>query len=628
MHNIRYRPDIDGLRALAVSGVILFHFGADWLPGGFLGVDIFFVISGYLISSSIFRDVEEERFSLTSFYERRARRILPAFMAVTAITTIVAAWIMLPASLAGFAKSAVASALFSSNVFFYLTSDYFAPSAIELPLLHYWSLGVEEQFYLLFPLLVLGANRFAKKWIGAAVLLLFAASLLGCIIVRSFDPPAAFYLLPFRAFEILIGSLLALRKVSFPRHSSTAFLCSSTGLVLCLASFFALSEDMALPGVLSLLPCLGAALVIHGGEKTMASPARFLSAAPVLFIGRISYSLYLVHWPVAVFMNALAPDTSPAIELFFGCGLSILLAYLCFTLVERPTRRTGKIGPFRIGSFFLAAAASTIVVGVFTFINNGWPQRLSPEVTKILEYNNYDYTSLMRLGVCFLGPGNQVEDFDRDKCVPATGKRVLLWGDSSMAQYYYGLDPIMKKHGIAVGQITSSSCLPLENTGNPSRPNCLPFNEIALSIISKTKPDAVVLGGVWSTRENELNALKRTILTLEKTGTKIFLIGPPAYFKESIPVVLAKRKFAGDDDQFPGNALRVDVTIARDAPMKELAAQYPVVTYISTSDQVCHGDCKIIDSGIPLYFDNLHLTKEGSTYYGENLSEVILRELR
>lgn len=627
--HIRYRPHIDGLRAIAVLGVVLYHFGATWLPGGFLGVDMFFVISGFLISRSIYRDVENGEFSITAFYERRARRILPAFMAVTALTAMFSAWLMLPSALADFAKSAIASTLFSSNIFFYLTSDYFAPSAIELPLLHYWSLGVEEQFYLLFPLIILVTNRFAKTWTGVVVLLLFLASLVGCIAVRGIDPPAAFYLLPFRAFEILIGCLLALRKFPFPSRPAVAFTCSATGLFLCLASFFALSEEMALPGILSLLPCVGAALIIIGSEKTVAAPARFLSAPPVLFIGRISYSLYLVHWPVAVFMNMVDPDMSPATRLALGCSLSLGLSYLSFALVERPTRKSGAIGPLNIPSFFSVSVAFTLVIAAATISASGWPQRLKPDVAKILEYNGYDYADLMRSGVCFIEPENSVEDFDKTKCVPITGKRILLWGDSSMAQYDYGLEPIMNKNGVAVGQITSSGCLPLENTGSPARPNCLPFNSLALRLVMETTPDAVVLGGVWSTKSYELAALEKTIATLEKAGIKIFLIGPPAYYKERIPVVLAKRKFTGDDTKFAASALRDDVTIGRDAIMKRLAARYPSLTYISTADQICRGECKLIDDdGVPLYFDNMHMTKEGSAYYGKYLASEILREMQ
>lgn len=629
MHkHLQYRPHIDGMRAIAVSGVLLYHFGAEWLPGGFLGVDIFFVISGFLISRSIFAEVERGEFSLRSFYERRARRILPAFMAITAFTGIAAVWLfILPMALSDFAKSAVAGVLFASNVFFYLTTDYFSPAANEVPLLHYWSLGVEEQFYLLFPLVVLAINRGAKRWLSAIVVLMFASSLIACIAVRGVDPSAAFYLLPFRAFEILVGSILALKGVRFPQNQGVAAAFSTTGLALCLVSFFILDEDMALPGLLSLLPCLGAAFIIYGGERSLTPPTAVLQAPALLFIGRISYSLYLVHWPVAVFMNETHPAMSSSLFLTIGISLSLGLAYLSYAFVERPTRTSGRVGPFRIGRFFGVSSACAIVAASVVIVTGGLPDRLSADVQKVISFNKYDYQDMMRSGVCFMMPTNVVDDFSTSDCLPSSNPRVLLWGDSTMAQYAYGLEPALREHGVAMGQLTSSSCLPIADRGAPGRPNCLPFNRMAIDLILKSKPDAVVMGGVWSARPVELTALKQTLVTLEAAGIKTILLGPAVYYKSRVPKILAKRLIAGDRRTGAADDIRQDVTVDRDKVMQAFAEDHPSLIYISVVRDLCNGECSIAENGIPLHFDAVHFTREGSIHYARKLSPLVLKSL-
>ena len=207
---MKYRSDIDGLRAIAVLSVVIFHLNVGLLPGGFVGVDIFFVISGYLISKIIYTETGSDSFSIANFYVRRARRILPAFLSVIVATSVAAYCLQYPSELANYAKSVIASALFSANIYFYATLNYFSPSADEIPLLHLWSLGIEEQFYIFFPLIILGFSKFSKRLIPAAIVIMLAASLFFSQQLLSTSPTESFYLLPFRAFELLIGSLIAL----------------------------------------------------------------------------------------------------------------------------------------------------------------------------------------------------------------------------------------------------------------------------------------------------------------------------------------------------------------------------------------------------------------------------------
>lgn len=367
MAKLDYRPDIDGLRAIAVLSVTIYHIWPEFLVGGYLGVDVFFVISGYLISSIILKDLDRKSFSFTAFYKRRIRRIIPA-QTVTILATLLFFLPLLSSSeMVSISESAFYSTLSLANVYFFFNSGYFDQDTAYAPLVHMWSLGVEEQFYIFWPLvlfILFGFNHRAGRIIAPFLLgALFTLSLLTAQSLSSTNPSLTFYMFPFRVFEFLFGVGLCFVKFRLPTFP--AALLGAVGVLMMILSFVILDHHTLMPGYLSIVPCLGAALCIWAGS-TPAYTAQVLGLAPFAFIGRISYSLYLVHWPVVVW-HRIVTETDPSLAaglLLFG--LMIMLALFLHYLIELPFR----FGDFRIFkvSSGLTGVALMLVLGT-TFVS-------------------------------------------------------------------------------------------------------------------------------------------------------------------------------------------------------------------------------------------------------------------
>ncbi|SMP00149.1 Peptidoglycan/LPS O-acetylase OafA/YrhL, contains acyltransferase and SGNH-hydrolase domains [Thalassovita litoralis] len=384
-----YRPDIDGLRTLAIMPVILFHAGASWLPGGFVGVDIFFVISGYLISSLILREIQAGEFSFLRFYERRLRRIIPALLGVLFVTVAAFQFIALPDQAQSAAESGIAALLSLSNFWFWRESGYFAPAAELFPLLHTWSLAVEEQFYLIFPIVLIVFWKLRLR-IGM-VLVLGALATFAIGLWLSFNKPSvAYYLLPARAWELLVGAVIA--SGVFPPVKTPALreALSATGLGMILLSIFTIRSDMIFPGWVALLPCLGAAVVIHtGGQSWVAN--RILAARPMVFVGLLSYSLYLWHWPILALLRvrsgSIHLDPTPAIGAVI---LTFLFAWLSWRYVESPFRNRKTMTSKRMAAYLGGASVAVLGLAGLSIMMSGFPQRLAapsrspaPQVGKV-----------------------------------------------------------------------------------------------------------------------------------------------------------------------------------------------------------------------------------------------------
>ena len=341
---LHYRADIDGLRAVAVIPVVLFHAGVPGFGGGFVGVDIFFVISGFLITSIIASEIDTGRFSIARFYQRRIRRIFPALIVVMAFSILAGFLLLTPGDLLTLGESVIATSLFVSNIFFWQHASYFAAPLHENPLLHTWSLSIEEQFYLFYPLFLYVISRLWRPGRNILVLLGCLASFGLCAVLVYYKQSAAFYLGPTRAWELLVGGLIALGAIPRARSPLTANGTAVAGLVLIGLSVFFYSATTRFPGLTALPPVLGAALIIWGGQHQNTIVHRLLSTDPFTLVGKASYSLYLWHFPLFAFSSYVKVKELGAVPIVALCALSFLLSLVSLYFVERPVPLRGRIG--------------------------------------------------------------------------------------------------------------------------------------------------------------------------------------------------------------------------------------------------------------------------------------------
>ncbi len=627
-HQLKYRPHIDGLRAIAVVSVILFHLSADFLPGGFVGVDIFFVISGFLISRMIYTEALAGTFSIINFYEGRAYRILPAFLAVSGLTFVGVYFIFLPPEFENFAKSLLASLAFAPNIFFYVSTDYFAPSAETLPALHFWSLGVEEQFYFVFPLFVLAIMRTSPRTLPLCIAVLASFSLVAAEAAVRTNPPAAFYLLPFRAYELLIGSIIALPNVRCPQGTRTSEAASGVGLLLILASFFLLTKESRFPGVSALLPTVGTALVLWACDRTSNALALLLSLPAISFLGRISYSLYLVHWPLILFARRAFPYADAGITGALVFAISIMVAVCSYHFIEQPFRRR-RLFWKKWQIFGLAGGAIVFLASISGLVltHQGFPGRLDARLNEILAYRTYDYKQQFRARTCFLDPDQRGSEIDFAACLPtANPRKAILWGDSAVAQLYSGLRAPLNDKGYALGQLTASACAPVEGLEIEQRPNCLGFNDLTLPRILEEKPELLIMAASWHITDGLLDKLNATISKLNTAGIHPVILGAPISYKVGVPALLAERLRAGNHDPFSGRDLLTSYVTSTDDALRKSLNGRKEVTFVSIFETVCPtGQCPlIVDGKIPMHFDSMHLTLAGSRFFANALLPNIL----
>jgi peptidoglycan/LPS O-acetylase OafA/YrhL len=489
---IEYRPEIDGLRGIAVIVVVWFHSGLPGMPGGFVGVDVFFVISGYLITSIIHRGLAAGKFSFRHFYERRFRRIAPALVTVTAVTTIASYVLLLPYELEAFANSAAATIAMVSNIYFWRTLNYFAPAHGLTPLLHGWSLGVEEQFYLLFPATLVIAERFGKA--RPAIAALGIGSFVLCLAMTASMPAATFYLLPTRGWELMVGASLAVGLVSIPAPARQ--LAAVVGVALTIAASVGLGPHEPFPGWRALLPTIGAALVIGAGAKTVA--ARALSFRPIVYVGRISYSFYLWHWPIFVFLRhwRADPDLPPALALA-GIAAAFIISAVSYRWIEQPARNNAR--PFRhVLLPSIATAAAVLGASAIAIAGQGLPQRLPPRVDAIAARHN-DFAPLAHTCVD-VGPQAALE---RCHVGPPGPPAYLLWGDSHAAAIAEAVVVALGRPGVLVSM---SACPPVLGwIGEDSDPKACPAaNRQALRLaLQDPRIDTVILSAFWSAADRE-----------------------------------------------------------------------------------------------------------------------------
>jgi len=647
MHS--YRPDIDGLRALAILPVLFFHAGLGLFEGGYVGVDVFFVISGFLITRIIYGEIVAGNFSILKFYERRARRILPALFAVCLFSFVMTWWLFVPLDFKDFSRSLAAAMLFASNILFMDETGYFAAPSEVKPLLHTWSLAVEEQYYIVFPLLLAVAARFFKAHIGVFVVVLLAASFAACVWATGCRPVYAFFLSPTRAWELLIGSVLALGVLPVVGNRHLLNGLSILGLGLVLGSIFMFSADTDFPGWQAAIPCVGAGLLIYANGSGETAGVRILSFRPFVWIGLISYSLYLWHWPLIVVAKYYAGGELAAGVLWVLVGLSVVVAALSWKFVEQPFRqKTGLFSNIRV--FAPACFAGGLLLtagGLSGHFAEGFPGRWSPDVLQFAaarEHGNPDSErchardpeELLKNLPCPLGPAGKPQ--------------FLLWGDSHADALMPAFKALAEKHQISGWFASYGGCPPLRSVyrlDQPARHKCKAFNDAVARLIAENKIKTVFLVSRWtvysdghnedgpqsgkrtliassnhkdSTRASSrlafADGLKQTLDFLKQNGVRVILVEQMPEHKSEVPTVLARAVANGVDPT--DLALRKREHLSRQSYVVsqfDVLAKEPEVVRLDPASLLCPDDhCLMADGKTVLYNDYQHVTSAGANW--------------
>ncbi|EFQ6552571.1 acyltransferase [Salmonella enterica] len=544
----KYRADIDGLRAIAVLAVIVFHLNPNLLPGGFVGVDIFFVISGYLITSIIYNDIKSNSFSYKGFYNRRIKRILPIFFVVLFATIIASALVMMPEDFKFMMRSAFSTIIFSSNIFFSTNVNYFAQDVKEYPLLHTWSLSTEEQYYFIFPIIIfllakLSGFNVKRILVGLSVIALLSFSL---AIYSRFNAELSkfnYYYLPSRAWEMMIGSCIAVYKSRNTNSYSNRHIPLIGALVIAISLF--ISKDNFYPNFYALLPCFGAAcILIHSGIKNNFT-TKILSSRVASTLGLMSYSMYLWHWPIISIQKYYnIVGNVPIKNAVYSFIATIVLSYASLKLIETPIRKS-KIS-FKSSVIFIFLLPSLLITSIFIVSEktNGIPQRYGDKWGNMFLETAYLYTPFCHntvIGECVFGDTTKKPSF-------------IVMGDSHAGHFVPMIDEYSKKKGMSFEERTADACYPLINTENkkPSdfggiiSQNC--SNNIKYFSKRINEYNDVVLIGAWSLYFHNIpdfdSMLKDTILKLSSEGKNIYIFEQIPTFKDGSYIHLFRQRFA------------------------------------------------------------------------------------
>ncbi|MBV9760540.1 MAG: acyltransferase family protein [Acidobacteriaceae bacterium] len=627
---MRHRLDIDGLRALAVIPVVLYHAHLLRMPGGFVGVDIFFVISGYLITGLILGALGKGRFSIVDFYERRARRILPALFAVLAVTSVAAYLVLLPHNLRDYGRSLIATLFFFSNILFSKQAGYFdAPSEMK-PLLHTWSLAVEEQFYIVYPLFLFLVARYLRKRyllaIGAAFVLSFALS------IRQLhaDPAGAFFLAPPRAWELMMGGLLALNVLPELRHILARNILGLCGLALIFYSIFAFSPETPFPGYNALFPCVGAALIIYSGATQKSWAARLLSTKPLVFVGLISYSLYLWHWVLLFFARYYLIRPLNRVQAAAFVAAAFFAATLSWRFVETPVRNRNFASRRWIFAGAGLVSLPLAAFGGFAFVKHGFPGRYSGEARRLVDGADdiWKRRDECLSKICRVG----VED------VPAS---FALWGDSHAGAVAPGLEQFALANHLSGYVAYQGACAPLLHLKRYDQSfDCETFNQKVFDYLRAHRVATIFLEGRWAlyaegSRYKEEpgtpallaeggrpsqdyavfeKLVPATLEQLQKLGSKVVIIASTPEVGIDVPTALARQLLSGisfslapSTSAFMDRQRRAFQVLSDAAPKYSTEIVYP---HRLLCDQT---NCAVIKDGRPLYSDDNHLSTHGAT---------------
>ena len=662
-----HRSEIDGFRAIAVLSVVFYHFSVPGFGGGFVGVDIFFVISGFLIGDILWRELTSTgTLSLVNFYARRIRRLAPAYC-VMAIATFIATYlILLPFEFREFGKELISSTFYLSNVYFYRQSGYFDTAADEKVLLHTWSLSVEEQFYIFLPLLLL---LFRRNRTGAfAALIGIAVVSLGlCIAMTRTSHTAAFFLFPFRAWELLAGVLLAIygsERAETWRHAQ-AF--SWIGLAMLVAAILFVQPGPFFPGVQVLLPTFGALLILYNGRHDNPVNRVLSSRAPV-FVGLISYSLYLWHWPVMTLSRYYRGGPAGAAETIAWLALAFMLAYASWRFVEQPFRRTVNI---RLTVLYCAAAAMSaclVLAGSVPYLRNGMPDRFSPAVRAHIDASA-DF--LQDWSRCYVAKSGPLENIEVCPIGPEGPPTFLVWGDSHVRAFQEGLALSAQEHGRPGLMIWRAGCPPLfgiqkqESAATRQQDeDCTAANARMREAIPKlTGIEKLLLIGRWSyysegrgtgndianvialspiagsgINSSEQHAIFEqavfaTVAELSRSINQVMVLRQvpeiPAYDSRDAARRIAHHRVTPDEAEQVLFTVPISDVVSRTAaserPFKKLAAE-GAITWLQSWASFCSDrSCAAVQNGRSLYFDNNHITNAAARGMRQAFEPVMRR---
>jgi peptidoglycan/LPS O-acetylase OafA/YrhL len=615
--SLKYRPDVDGLRAVAVLLVLHFHAFPAAIPGGFVGVDVFFVISGYLITGIIARELEQGRFSLLTFYARRIRRIFPALLVVL-VVALVLGWLwMLPAAFAQLGTDTFASAAFAANIALLLQSGYFDVESAKKPLLHLWSLGIEEQFYLAWPLILLLTARLRLSIVAVASTLGIASFILNVALIGS-HPVAAFFLPFTRAFELLLGAVLACSWDRVNQSSQASNIRAWTGVAMIAAAAAVLNGHSAFPGWWAILPVAGTALLVSAPGAGISRGV--LASPPLVWIGLISYPLYLWHWPLLVFGATIKFAPLTLLERELVLIASVLLAWATYRFIEMPIR-FGRPSPRRLaglcaGMLLIGAAGGVVIWG------RGFDFRLPAEIRAMA--NVPTQAQRWRVHECMLDISIETS-FAADCADRDRRPLVMVWGDSTAGALIPGLRKAQETRDFGIAQFTSSSCIPALKADIPGNSNCRTMNDKVLALARELQPDIVLLHGTW---EKHLDNVAETVSALkQQTQARVVVLGPLPFWQRGVPNEVL-RYYMLHQTLVPRRLSGVAKSDTRyDDRMREKLVPLGA-EFISSRELMCNAEGCLIrlgDSAADIIIsDQAHLTEMGSEFLVDAIIDRVL----
>ncbi len=643
MGKLTYRPEIDGLRAVSVLMVLAFHAGFGF-PGGFVGVDVFFVISGYLITSLVMKDIENDRFSFIDFWERRVRRIFPALAVMVMTTLLAGSFLLLPEDFSELAISAIYQALLVANYYFYDSTGYFQGAADLKPLLHTWSLAVEEQFYLILPLILLSWRNWPASRLRQGIWCITLVSFILSVWCTSNYPKIAFYFLPTRAWELMIGTLLAIFPAARLTSKWSNELLSGSGLVAILSCGLWYTGETPFPGASALIPCLGAACLIFANGSSLTWVGQLLAHPVPVFIGKISYSLYLWHWPILALLRHVYGEVLPLEVRLIAVGSSFVLGWASWRFIETPFRRTTAMDRKRVFGLSTGISAALVVFCTTVIVSDGWRFRFPDKVLAVID-------------------GSRIAELKEQELIPVgpplsagESPRFLLWGDSHARAVSSLIRTLAEKHQIQGVIASRSATIPALDTWRRSDRDSVQWNRKVVDFIKEQGIQHVIMASRWTINidgrpDGSLNSLiidaeasersreesgnvmrrsmKKTLRELEQAGVTVWILLQVPQQKADIPKIIAQSTLFPGFREIPRTSLQEhrQYQARVNAILQEFCG--PNVRLLDPTP-FCFdekGYSISFDDQLPFYCDDHHLSEYGANRLLSALMEPFLQEI-